>query len=397
MPLAHFNLSIYMSDHKKELTLVNNLLVDSIYPGGRKGNTSDDPLDPLLGVGNMGGFRFTGSRGAPTLIVLASSLKDADWPDDLDNESGIYTYFGDNKTPGKDLHDTPRSGNLLLMNMFQRAHGNKNDRIKVPPILVFNNTGVWRDVKFIGLAVPGAQDLDANSDLVALWRSKGGERFQNYQAKLTILDAHNISLDWIKDFRKGDPLTDACPPAWRLWVETGRYKALKAPRTIKHRKRDEQLPDKKEDLQLIRIIQEFFEPAPVKFEVCAAKIAEMMLKNIVSIDITRPSRDGGRDAIGKFRIGEGESSVLVDFALEAKCYSLSNAVDTKDVSRLISRLRHRQFGILVTTSYLGLQAYQEIKEDEHPIVIISAIDIVRTLKAAGLAEESHLRVWLSSF
>lgn len=73
------------------------------------------------------------------------------------------------------------------------------------------------------------------------------------------------------------------------------------------------------------------------------------------------------------------------------------SVVSRDISRLISRLRHRQFGILVTTSYLALQAYKEIKEDEHPVVIISAVDIVAILRAVGLGVEGDLRNWLMSF
>jgi hypothetical protein len=108
-------------------------------------------------------------------------------------------------------------------------------------------------------------------------------------------------------------------------------------------------------------------------------------------------RDGGRDAIGKYRLGTGPSAVLVDFALEAKCYKDSNSVGVKDLSRLISRLRHRQFGILVTTSHVATQAYKEIKEDQHPIVIIAARDIVRILKAAGLGSDPAFSQWLSAF
>ena len=38
------------------------------------------------------------------------------------------------------------------------------------------------------------------------------------------------------------------------------------------------------------------------------------------------------------------------------------------------------FGVLVTTSYLHPQAYQELKADGHPIVVMSARDIVETLR-----------------
>ena len=85
-------------------------------------------------------------------------------------------------------------------------------------------------------------------------------------------------------------------------------------------------------------------------------------------------RDGGRDGVGALTIGSGAASISIDFAMEAKCYSTSNSVGVREISRLISRLRHRQFGILTTTSYVDRQAYCEIKEDGHPIIVVSARD-----------------------
>lgn len=374
-----------------------DLIVDRIYEGGRSGNASDDPLPPLIGVSNQGGFRYIGTKEKPRLIVLTSTLKDADWPDNLEKETGTFTYYGDNKKPGHELHETKRFGNLLLRDIFDRMHRHESGRAEVPPVFIFANTGTWRDVQFLGLAVPGVENLDSNSDLVAVWKLKDGKRFQNYQAKFTVLRDQKIAKSWIKDIREGDPLSANCPEAWRRWVESGVYLPLKAPRAIEHRTREEQLPTDKFGIAAIAAIQKYFADAPVRFERCAAKIAELMIPQISSMDMTRPTRDGGRDATGKYRIGAGASAVLVDFALEAKCYDLSNGVGVKELSRLISRLRHRQFGILVTTSYVSLQAYQEIKEDQHPIVIIAAADIVALLKAAGINTEQVLASWLAAF
>ena len=55
----------------------------------------------------------------------------------------------------------------------------------------------------------------------------------------------------------------------------------------------------------------------------------------------------------------------------------------KEVSRLISRLRHRQFGVLVTTSVIARQAYEEVREDRHPIIFISGRDITEILIKNG--------------
>ncbi|MEW6121708.1 MAG: restriction endonuclease [Pseudomonadota bacterium] len=382
----------------KEAELKNDdLVVDRIYEGGRAGNASDDPLPPLVGVSNQGGFRYIGNRDRPRLVVLTSTMKDVDWPDNLDRESGIFTYFGDNKKPGHELHDTKRFGNRLLRDLFDRKHLSAEGRREVPPVLLFANTGAWRDVQFLGLAVPGVENLDANSDLVAVWKLKDGRRFQNYQAKFTVLHDQTISKGWIADALSGEPLSERCPESWRRWVETGVYRALKAPRVIEHRTREEQLPADDFGTRVIAAIQSRFADAPVRFETCAAKIAELMMPQIVSMDITRPTRDGGRDAVGRYRVGDGASAVLVDFALEAKCYGAENSVGVKELSRLISRLRHRQFGVLVTTSYVSLQAYQEIKEDQHPIVIVAGADIVRLLQTAGINTDQLLMDWLEDF
>jgi hypothetical protein len=122
----------------------------------------------------------------------------------------------------------------------------------------------------------------------------------------------------------------------------------------------------------------------------------MMLPDITTLDLTRPSRDGGRDAVGQFRIGTGPASILVEFALEAKCYKPDCAVGVRELSRLISRLRHRQFGIIVTTSFVHNQAYREIKDDGHPIVVMSALDIVALLRTHGFGTTAAVGAWLQS-
>lgn len=116
-----------------------------------------------------------------------------------------------------------------------------------------------------------------------------------------------------------------------------------------------------------------------------------------NLDLTRRVRDGGRDAVGRYRIGEGESSVLVDFALEAKCNGLNKSAAVKELSRLISLLRNRQFGVLVTNFFVARQAYQDIKEDQHPIVIICAADIVTLLVRHGITNAAQLGAWLNAF
>ena len=83
--------------------------------------------------------------------------------------------------------------------------------------------------------------------------------------------------------------------------------------------------------------------------------------------------------------------------MEAKRYEPGKtSVGVADLARLISRLRFRQFGILVTTSFVSDQAYKEIREDEHPIIVIAGVDIVGILKQVGIATLDELKVWLES-
>src|SRR6266542_700887 len=372
---------------------VANLQVDAVYQGRRNGNAGDDPFPKLLNVSNMGGFRYRGRLNALELVVLTSSLADPDWRDSLDRGTGTFTYYGDNKKPGRALHATPRNGNELLRRVFEFSHQGRQGRTQVPPILVFSNTGTWRDVVFLGLAVPGTTDLRASEDLVAIWRTAGGKRFQNYRARFTVLNAPVVPRTWLDDIRRRQPHSANAPDAWINWVETGQFSPLAAPRSLEHRTKREQLPDA-EGRSLVAAIHTFFAERPHGFEACAGALARMLLPDISSLDLTRPSRDGGRDAIGQFKIGRGGMSVLVDFALEAKCYGRGNPVCVREMSRLISRLRHRQFGILVPTSYVDSQTYREIKEDAHPIEVLSAADIVDLLRFNGLGDVGSLRAWL---
>ena len=68
---------------------------------------------------------------------------------------------------------------------------------------------------------------------------------------------------------------------------------------------------------IIKIMHAHFpERRAALFESCAARIFETIEpENIVEIDVTQPSRDGGRDAIGKYRIGVEPTYVFSDFAL----------------------------------------------------------------------------------
>ncbi len=209
---------------------------------------------------------------------------------------------------------------------------------------------------FRGLAAPRAPGLGGTDDLVAVWKSKLGERFQNYKAIFTILDVTTVSRAWISDLMNGNPLSPNCPQVWRKWVAGGVFTPLKSSKTIEYRSKEEQLPSGRDEERMVQSIFQYFKDNPYGFENCAAELFKLMDKNVISYDLTRPWVDGGRDAVGRYRIGLERNSIEVEFALEAKCYKMDNAVGVKGTSRLISRLRYRQFGVFITTSYVHRQA-----------------------------------------
>jgi hypothetical protein len=376
-----------------------DLQVDALYVGGLSGNSGDDPMSKLIkGIGNQGGFRYAGSPTNRTvkLAVLYTSGGEVDWPDYLDVQTGTFTYYGDNRKPGQGLHETPRSGNVLLRDAFEVSHGTPADRAKVPPFLLFEKAArTGRSVLFRGLLAPGGPAMTSDDELAAIWRATAGKRFQNYRARFTVLDADRIPRDWIQHLLAGgDPLAGECPEVWLTWVESRVYRPLLAPATTTIRSKTDQLPEDTTGVAMLEEIREYFRGREHDFEACAVAIWRLIAPSTGAIDVTRPSRDGGRDAVGTYVLGPVANRIAIDFALEAKCYAADNSVGVREVSRLISRIRHRNFGVLVTTSFFNKQVQDEVHEDGHPIALVCGRDIIDSLRQQGRTTVGSVRQWL---
>lgn len=376
------------------------LMVDAIYRGGNQKNVAAEPLHILMPrTGNQGGFR-PANLDRETLdcsyVVIFTSGRELEWPDYLDTETGVFRYYGDNRKPGSDLHETRRNGNMLLRSVFDKLHTGRQSEI--PPFFLFGRAGDGWDIRFLGLAAPGSQHISPDRDLVAFWRSMNGLRFQNYEAYFTVLNLGDevISRDWIDALLRKDPnANNLAPSCWKSFVEHGRdgIHPLKAEPTKRSRSASEQLPKSEVGRELIRKIHEHYKDNAYGFEACAVEIVRMMDGNFASFDLTRPWRDGGRDAVGEYRIGPPECALSVECALEAKCYGPNSKVRVEQMSRLISRIKYRQFGIMVTTNVVHNQAYKEVVEDGHPILILAAVDIARILIEGGVTPE-NVGSWL---
>lgn len=367
------------------------LYIDAIYKSDpKKRNMSGEVLSKLLGVKNQGGFRYLGKTKDPKMVVLYSTGEDVYWRDEIDNRIGVFLYYGDNNTPGNDLHKTNLHGNEILRDVFALASSEKiEDRRKIPPILVFKKAS-GRDVKFLGLAVPGIKGKPSKDWLTAVWgRNKEGDRFQNYKALFTILNTssgsfaergNGINLAWLNDIEEGKAVdSQYAPKEWVRYIENEIYTPLIAKQDKFIKSREEQLPKESEKKRMLKNLHDYFleKDKGYSFEGFASYLLECMDDAIEDIEVTRPFKDGGFDAVGRYRIFRGvENTISVDFYMQAKCYSEKNGIGVPDTARLISRIKNRQFGILVTTSYIARQAYKEILEDGHPIVIINGNDII---------------------
>jgi hypothetical protein len=345
------------------------------------------------------GFKPKKLAGGSTKIedcgfcILTTNYGETEWPDSLDSETGLFTYFGDNRKPRESLKDTTPGGNRLLESVFQLLHTDGRDA--VCPFLCFEDydgaDGTYS--RFLGLAVPGAEGLTNLDDLVAVWRRKGKDRFQNYKATFTILNAGSVSHSWLDEIVSGVPPAEAvgCPPAFAKWIKTGKYEALTTPPDNTPRTMLDQLPKGPRKEREQKVLDAVRTLTNRQLEHFTKALLRLMDPRFFDLEVTREVVDGGRDVIGKYRVGHDDHMVSLDICAEAKHWR--NAIGVSEMMRLISRLKHRDFGVFVTTSHFHKRVQEELIEDGHPIVLVSGGDLARILIARDLEGEA-LERWL---
>lgn len=386
--------------------LSDELRVDESY---RNTNNWKDPRDRFnvffrssdgRGIPNAQGFRPKSIKGGSTAIedcgfcLLVTNYDQTEWPDSLDSETGLFVYFGDNRQPGKQLDKTTIGGNRLLEKVYDLLH--KGERDSICPFLCFENyrgaDGTY--MRFLGLAVPGAEGLSSREDLVAVWRRTGKHRFQNYRAVFTILKVEAVSRTWLEGIiaTGASPVqVQDCPPVFAKWVRTGKYEPLTTPPVRIPRTLAEQLPrspHKEREESVLNAVRTLNDR---QFEYFTKALLQLMDSRFADLTVTRRVRDGGRDVVGKYRVGHEDHWVSLDFVAEAKHWK--GAIGVKEVMRLISRIKHRDFGVLVTTSHFDRAVQKELIEDDHPVMLISGGDLSRILIDKDL-EGEVLDRWL---
>lgn len=131
-----------------------------------------------------------------------------------------------------------------------------------------------------------------------------------------------------------------------------------------------------------------------QFEFAAAALISLMDSRFANIEVTPAVRDGGRDVLADYRVGHQGHSIALNAYIEAKRWNPAASVGVKPVMRLISRLKHRDFGVFVTTSFFDKQVQQELIDDRHPVILVAGGDIARILISREIEGESLAR-WIS--
>jgi hypothetical protein len=57
---------------------------------------------------------------------------------------------------------------------------------------------------------------------------------------------------------------------------------------------------------------------PVRFDQCAVKLFCFAVPGLENVDVTRPTRDGGRDVLGQLAVGPPSDPIRLHFALQRR-------------------------------------------------------------------------------
>lgn len=217
----------------------SDLIQGAIYKGGPfKTPMQNDPISKIFiiegcekSIGNQGGFRKTskennGKKVTNTVafIVIVDGGNQTEWPNSFDEETRVFTYYGDNRIPGNHILKTKNLGNELLLKMFTKAYTSKEEREDIPPIFIFKATGDGTNKKFVGLAVPGVEGKSMEESLQRKTFESANGSFENYIAKFTVLNTSDkaIKREWLKDLKDiNKSFSENAPKEWNDFIING--------------------------------------------------------------------------------------------------------------------------------------------------------------------------------
>lgn len=235
---------------KFEALKETDLIVNAIYEGGNNGNMSDEVLSKLMRCRNSAGFRIKGSKSKLQYVTLYSTGDHSDWKNIFNRQNSEFIYYGDQDKINRDIHDTPTKGNEVLKRTFKNLK--EDNRFNIAPFFIFEKEEK-RNVRFIGIAVPGSKNRSIEDCLEVVILNKAEGQIKNYKAIFTVLDVPKINRNWLKDLEDDNGLTSQYVPLkWKSWVENGQYNTLLA-------KDIEEDPVRQQDLNKLRSEKDLIE------------------------------------------------------------------------------------------------------------------------------------------
>ena len=151
-------------------------------------------------MGNRGSFRMNGRGDDKRYAVLFTTGEDKDWPDQLTSIQILCLAT----TKPRVMNSTTRR-KVATKYCGTRLNGCTRQSLSEHVFLLFVFHSTPREV-IPRNSIQRSQCLDTrdgrDGDLVAVWKTTDGQRFQNYKATFTILDVPVVPRAWLESLRR---------------------------------------------------------------------------------------------------------------------------------------------------------------------------------------------------
>jgi hypothetical protein len=298
-----------------------------------------------------------------------------------------------------------------MIEAFNLHGGDKRDREKAPPILVFE--AVPRDGRLKGQIIFHGFGVISRAELVVQRSPANSRTFSNYVFDIALLNLEveddNFPWRWINSRR--DPLVKTAesfalaPESWKKWVRDGKEAVPNLRRNVITRNvvtEAMQRPTKgTEDFKILTAVYSFFSGQNHKFEVLA-EWATQQIFNDQGLRyspgwVTKGSGDGGFDFVGSLDLdpqGVLKSGRQVILG-QAKCEKLTSPTNGLHIARLVARLQRGWVGVYVTTSYFSIPVQKEVLTDRYPVLLVDGARLAAVIRKYLANQGVELGEWLN--
>ena len=326
------------------------------------------------------------------------------WHDEYDLDHGHIRYYGDHKVGTLGPVGATRGNRALLDIWVEHASGDRSDRVRAAPLLIFRGVPVYTDgvrrdkghLEFCGVCIVERLEYVLQRD------PQTGRTFPNIAIDLNVvqLDANDeVDWRWLDDRR--DPGMSAeqtlrfAPAAWKQWVNEGKVSLPRIRRRVMSSRvlsREDQMPlPGSAEEKALQQIYAAFDNNKHAFEWLASRVAEQVLGESGARYqegwLTKAGGDGGMDFVGRLDVGNSSSKTPLVVLGQAKCVAPTSSISPDQVARVVARLRRGWIGVFVTTGSFSQQAQVEVVDDEYPIVLIPGRELAQAVRK--LAEQSY--------